>query len=114
MDFMCSEFIFSIFSFSIFLIFNSIDCIYYRIVHFKVKEGSFLCQMKENEDLVIAKIDATANDAPAQFAVSGFPTIYWAPKDNKKSPTKYNVSHPPFHGRRWYSSKSSSKQRSEV
>lgn len=48
--------------------------------------------MKGNEDLVIAKIDATANDSPAQFAVSGFPTIYWAPKNNKLNPTKYSVS----------------------
>ena len=55
-------------------------------------ESLFEFQMKENEDLVIAKIDATANDSPSQFQVSGFPTIYWAPKDNKKNPTKYNVS----------------------
>ena len=54
-------------------------------------------QMKENEDLVIAKIDATANDSPSQFQVSGFPTIYWAPKDNKKNPTKYNVSNAALH-----------------
>ena len=37
-------------------------------------------------------MDATANDSPKQFAVSGFPTIYWAPKNNKKNPLKYNVS----------------------
>lgn len=47
-------------------------------------------KLKDNEDIVIAKMDATANDSPKQFAVSGFPTIYWAPKNNKKNPPKYN------------------------
>jgi len=46
-------------------------------------------KMKDESDVVIAKIDATANDAPSQFHVTGFPTIYWAPKGNKKSPQKY-------------------------
>merc|ERR1711881_118566 len=32
----------------------------------------------DNDDIVIAKIDATANDSPSQFAVSGFPTIYFS------------------------------------
>lgn len=47
-------------------------------------------KMKGYDDIVIAKIDATANESPSQFAVSGFPTIYWAPKDNKENPVKYN------------------------
>ena len=47
--------------------------------------------MKDEPDVVIAKIDATANDSPSQFAVSGFPTIYWAPKGNKSKPQKYQV-----------------------
>jgi len=46
-------------------------------------------KMADDNDIVIAKIDATANDSPSQFAVSGFPTIYWAPKGNKKNPKKY-------------------------
>uniref|UniRef100_H2ZE70 Protein disulfide-isomerase A3 n=1 Tax=Ciona savignyi TaxID=51511 RepID=H2ZE70_CIOSA len=46
-------------------------------------------KMQENDDVVIAKMDATANDAPAQFQVSGYPTIYWAPKGSKKNPVKY-------------------------
>lgn len=37
-------------------------------------------------------MDATANDWPkSQFEVSGFPTIFWKPKDNSK-PSRYNVS----------------------
>merc|ERR1712119_113940 len=46
-------------------------------------------KLADNNDIVIAKIDATANDSPSQFAVSGFPTIYWAPKGNKSNPKKY-------------------------
>uniref|UniRef100_F6WYW5 Protein disulfide-isomerase n=1 Tax=Ciona intestinalis TaxID=7719 RepID=F6WYW5_CIOIN len=46
-------------------------------------------KMKDNNDIVIAKIDATANDSPSQFQVSGFPTIYFAPKGNKQNPVKY-------------------------
>jgi len=46
-------------------------------------------KMADDNDVVIAKIDATANDSPSQFAVSGFPTIFWAPKGNKQNPKKY-------------------------
>jgi len=42
-----------------------------------------------NKDIVIAKMDATANDAPPQFAVKGFPTLYWAPMGKKDNPVKY-------------------------
>jgi len=44
---------------------------------------------KDNKDIVIAKMDATLNDAPPEFAVSGFPTMYWAPMGNKENPVKY-------------------------
>eukprot|EP00112_Aurelia_sp_Birch-Aquarium-sp1_P016266 Seg3673.1 transcript_id=Seg3673.1/GoldUCD/mRNA.D3Y31 product="Protein disulfide-isomerase A3" protein_id=Seg3673.1/GoldUCD/D3Y31 len=44
----------------------------------------------DNKDIVIAKMDATANGAPPNFPVSGFPTIYWAPMGNKQSPKKYS------------------------
>lgn len=41
-------------------------------------------------DVVIAKMDATANeiDYPG-LAVKGFPTLYWLRGDNKASPVKY-------------------------
>lgn len=42
------------------------------------------------ENIVIAKMDATANDSPPQYEVSGFPTIYWAPKNGKDKPEKYS------------------------
>jgi len=41
------------------------------------------------EDVVIAKMDATANDVPGVYTVTGFPTIYWVPKGKKSSPIPY-------------------------
>ena len=38
--------------------------------------------------LVIAKMDATANEVPSQFNVQGFPAIYMVP-GNVKSPVEY-------------------------
>ncbi|XP_018325556.1 protein disulfide-isomerase A3 [Agrilus planipennis] len=43
----------------------------------------------ENEDVEIVKMDATANDVPADYEVRGFPTLYWVPKNNKQSPVRY-------------------------
>lgn len=39
--------------------------------------------------VTIAKMDATANDVPAPYQVQGFPTIFYAPKNRKDSPKKY-------------------------
>ena len=44
----------------------------------------------KGEDVVIAKFDATANDVPTGFDVSGFPTLFWMPKGGK--PVQYRVS----------------------
>lgn len=44
----------------------------------------------EESEITIAKMDATANDVPKPYEVSGFPTIYFAPKDSKDAPVKYN------------------------
>jgi protein disulfide isomerase len=41
-------------------------------------------------DLLIAKVDAQANDIPAPYSASGFPTIYWSPKGQKSAPVKFN------------------------
>ncbi|XP_075068821.1 protein disulfide-isomerase A4 [Mixophyes fleayi] len=42
---------------------------------------------KSVENLVIAKMDATANDIPSdKYKVEGFPTIYFAPQSNKHNP----------------------------
>ena len=37
-------------------------------------------------------MDATENDVPSVYEVQGFPTIYFAPKNSKDSPRKYEVS----------------------
>jgi len=42
-----------------------------------------------NDKLVIAKVDATANDLPSQFSVKGFPTIFYVPANQKDKPLKY-------------------------
>ncbi|RDD46269.1 Protein disulfide-isomerase A3 [Trichoplax sp. H2] len=49
----------------------------------------FIKQLSGNDHIVIAKMDATANDVPSSYDVQGFPTIYWAPANNKKSPARY-------------------------
>ncbi|XP_061780820.1 protein disulfide-isomerase A3 [Nerophis lumbriciformis] len=40
-------------------------------------------------NVVIAKMDATANDVPSPYEVSGFPTIYFSPAGQKTKPKKY-------------------------
>lgn len=42
-----------------------------------------------DEDIEIVKFDATANDVPMPYEVAGFPTLFWAPKNAKDKPVKY-------------------------
>ena len=44
---------------------------------------------KDNKDIVIAKMDATANDPHPDFSTSGFPTIYLAKAGDKKNPITF-------------------------
>jgi protein disulfide isomerase family A protein 3 len=46
-------------------------------------------KLSDESDIVIAKMDATANDVPKTFDVKGFPTIYFVPKGSKNNPRKY-------------------------
>lgn len=47
-------------------------------------------KFKDNNEIVIAKMDAIANDVPnGKYKVEGFPTLYWAPKNSKDDPEKY-------------------------
>lgn len=39
--------------------------------------------LKDEPNVLIVKMDATANDVPPEFSVHGFPTIYWYPKSKK-------------------------------
>lgn len=40
------------------------------------------------EEVEIVKMDATANDVPPAYSVSGFPTLFWLPSDTK-TPESY-------------------------
>ncbi|KAF7657957.1 hypothetical protein LDENG_00019990 [Lucifuga dentata] len=46
-------------------------------------------KLSGDPNIIIAKMDATANDVPSPFEVSGFPTIYFSPAGQKTSPKKY-------------------------
>ncbi|XP_046403308.1 protein disulfide-isomerase A3 [Ischnura elegans] len=48
-----------------------------------------LGQKMADEDVEIVKMDASNNDVPPPYEVRGFPTLYWAPKDDKANPVKY-------------------------
>jgi protein disulfide isomerase family A protein 3 len=48
-----------------------------------------LADKLEDEEVIIAKMDATANDVPPKFEVKGFPTLYWIPKGRKGVPEPY-------------------------
>uniref|UniRef100_A0A8K9VFM0 Protein disulfide-isomerase A3 n=1 Tax=Oncorhynchus mykiss TaxID=8022 RepID=A0A8K9VFM0_ONCMY len=51
-------------------------------------------QLYSDPNIVIAKMDATANDVPQGFDVQGFPTIYFAQAGKKDQPKRYEVKCP--------------------
>lgn len=61
--------------------------------HCKKLEPDYLAlgkKYKSEKNLVIAKMDATANDVPNEnYKTEGFPTIYFAPSNSKQSPIKF-------------------------
>lgn len=46
-------------------------------------------KLANDPNVVIAKMDATANDVPSSYDVRGFPTIYFSPAGQKQSPKRY-------------------------
>uniref|UniRef100_F6RJT0 Protein disulfide-isomerase n=1 Tax=Bos taurus TaxID=9913 RepID=F6RJT0_BOVIN len=46
-------------------------------------------KLRKDPNIVIAKMDATANDVPSPYEVRGFPTIYFSPANKKQNPKKY-------------------------
>merc|ERR1711935_235620 len=47
-------------------------------------------KLKSVAGIVLAKIDATANDYPSVYEVSGFPSIFLVAKDKKDAPVQYD------------------------
>lgn len=45
--------------------------------------------LSADPNIVIAKMDATANDVPPTYDVQGFPTIYFSPAGQKDQPRRY-------------------------
>ncbi|KAJ7985579.1 hypothetical protein DPEC_G00353540 [Dallia pectoralis] len=46
-------------------------------------------KLSADDNIVIAKMDATTNDVPSMFDVPGFPTIFFVPAGQKDQPRKY-------------------------
>ncbi|XP_066530035.1 protein disulfide isomerase family A, member 8 [Hoplias malabaricus] len=46
-------------------------------------------ELSSDPNIVIAKMDATANDVPPGYDVQGFPTIYFVPAGRKDEPKQY-------------------------
>jgi protein disulfide-isomerase A4 len=58
---------------------------------FEPKYAQLAAKLKsEQPNLILAKFDATTNDAPQNFNVEGFPTIFFAPSGKKSTPIKYS------------------------
>jgi len=48
-------------------------------------------KLASNPNVVIAKMDATANDSPnGKYQAKGYPTIFYAPANNKDNPISYS------------------------
>jgi len=48
-------------------------------------------KFKNNKEVVIAKMDATANDSPhPKYQAKGYPTIFFAPANDKENPIQYS------------------------
>ncbi|PIO70973.1 protein disulfide-isomerase domain protein [Teladorsagia circumcincta] len=58
---------------------------------FEPKYKELAAQLKKTQpNLIVAKFDATVNDAPPAYPVESFPTIYFAPSGKKSKPIKYS------------------------
>ncbi len=55
----------------------------------KPKYEELAKRLKDEKNVMIAAIDATANSVNPMFSVTGFPTLYWVRRDQKTRPTTY-------------------------
>ncbi|CAG5123791.1 unnamed protein product [Candidula unifasciata] len=53
-----------------------------------------LAKKLSDSNLILAKIDATANDLPDNYTASNYPTVYFATAANKDSPVKFEGARP--------------------
>jgi len=65
-------------------------------------------EVKDNDNVIMGKFDATANDVPSGFEVQGFPTIYWIPAG--KAPEKYTSGRETADLTKWIKDKASKKK----
>lgn len=68
-----------------------LDCVMKREFPFLFQEQYIIDlakHFKYEKDVIIAKIDGTANEGPKQYPASGFPTIYYAKPGRKNQPIK--------------------------
>lgn len=56
---------------------------------FEQEYKSFAKDMAYEKNLVVAKMNAEANDAADMYTVQGYPTIYFASASKKSNPVKY-------------------------
>jgi len=73
-------------------------------------------KLQNVENVVIAKMDATANDSPNfKYAAKGYPTIFFAPANNKNNPITYSGTREVKDMSKWIKENSSSwKKKSEL
>lgn len=51
---------------------------------------SFLCVLRfTGTGLKVAKFDAVNNEFPDEFAITGYPTLFFVPSGDKKHPVKF-------------------------
>ncbi|KAL7065406.1 hypothetical protein AAHC03_05507 [Spirometra sp. Aus1] len=55
----------------------------------KPKYDKLAEKLSSEKNVVIAAMDATANTVSPLFSVTGFPTIYWVPRNSKGKPVMY-------------------------
>lgn len=72
------------------IVFHATWCGHCKALMPKYEQAAKL--LKGESNVVLAAMDAVENDIPKPYEVTGFPTIYFVPKDKKSNPISYDVS----------------------